>query len=513
MQQPRAAPTVSKLEPRRPSGSRRCGLKKISGAVFWIAILLAASSVWLPTSQAFDLQRTSALCLFRSKKIQETDNASTTKRLSSSRHRLGRLLPFVIRKQRPTTEQETNILAQMTDPIMDERSQSDETTGSDISSALTNETGGESQSSTKSRRRLRRMIQALSFERVSRKKKNQSKLSASTQPKDVFIVDTRRASFENANNNGGPAVSGSATTISGTTSLPSQTTFAPLSTSVMTGVTTATLDKEDESDDFLFFDAMQVGDGDNDDAFQNQEPDHDVVLLDNVIAIAPGGYINHEDGDRDAAKPVPPRDPNKEKKDKELGKLSPPPNNPAFSLRDKDPSWVDPPPPPSPPMMLPLRFLRAGKGDVAEGKRRYKATLDWRRENQIDTILRESSPHFAIIKKYYPHFCHGQGYNGEPCYYEQPPRTKLKAMQNEGVSIETVLRHYVMVTEYQWQYLIRDDLKRSIYIIDLEGMGFSDFVGDVVDFVKRASALSSQHYPERAGQGTFVQNDIVNMVR
>jgi hypothetical protein len=128
--------------------------------------------------------------------------------------------------------------------------------------------------------------------------------------------------------------------------------------------------------------------------------------------------------------------------------------------------------------------------------------LDWRRENQIDGILRESNPHFDTIKAHYPHFCHGQGYNGEPCYYERPPKANLKAMQNAGADLERLLRHYVMVTEFQWQYLVRDDLKRSIYIIDLEGMKFTDFVGDVVDFVKRASALSSQHYPERAGFGT-----------
>lgn len=56
-----------------------------------------------------------------------------------------------------------------------------------------------------------------------------------------------------------------------------------------------------------------------------------------------------------------------------------------------------------------------------------------------------------------------------------------------------------MVTEFQWQYLVRDDLQRSIYIIDLDGIRLGDFVGEVVDFVKKASVLSAQHYPERAG--------------
>ena len=154
---------------------------------------------------------------------------------------------------------------------------------------------------------------------------------------------------------------------------------------------------------------------------------------------------------------------------------------------------------PKPPKELPLRFLRAGKGDVDEGLRRYELTLAWRKQERIDNILREPNHNFDVIKKHYKHFCHGRGKNGEPCYYELPPKTNLKALRGAGVDLHTLLRHYIQVTEFQWQFLERDDLRKSIYIIDLEGMRFGDFVGEVVDFVKQASKLSNLHYPERAG--------------
>lgn len=163
------------------------------------------------------------------------------------------------------------------------------------------------------------------------------------------------------------------------------------------------------------------------------------------------------------------------------------------------------PPPPPPPQELPLRFLRAAKGDPVKGMRRYEATLAWRKESNVDTILRDANDKFDLIKQHYPHYCHGRGKNGEPCYYEMPTKTDLKALRAGGVTLDLLLRHYIMVTEFQWQYLERGDMQRSIYIIDLNGMRFGDFVGDVVDFVKRASALSSQHYPERAGY-VFVIN-------
>lgn len=56
-----------------------------------------------------------------------------------------------------------------------------------------------------------------------------------------------------------------------------------------------------------------------------------------------------------------------------------------------------------------------------------------------------------------------------------------------------------MVTEFTWQYISRDDLQQSIYVIDLQGIRPRDFVGECVTFVRRACAFCNQHYPERSG--------------
>ncbi|KAL7566840.1 hypothetical protein ACA910_021340 [Epithemia clementina (nom. ined.)] len=223
-----------------------------------------------------------------------------------------------------------------------------------------------------------------------------------------------------------------------------------------------------------------------------------IILVENVMAIQAGGGQPQGRTSSDLAPPLPPAgittslsSPSSPYHYSHPQRRSPPPPQ----------GWVDPPPPPHPPKQLPLRFLRAGKGDVAEGVRRYQSTLAWRRDNGIDTILREPNPYFAIIKRNYPHYYHGRGYHGEPCFYEQPAKTNLQAILRDGnLQLSHLLRHYIMVTEFQWQYLVgHDDLKQSIYIIDLDGMRFRDFVGDVVDYVKKASALSAEHYPERAG--------------
>lgn len=162
-------------------------------------------------------------------------------------------------------------------------------------------------------------------------------------------------------------------------------------------------------------------------------------------------------------------------------------------------TWQPPLPPPTPPTELPERFLRAGKGDAQEGWRRYQATLQWRKEMKLDTVLRRPNPHFSLIKQHYLHYFHLRGKHNEPCFYEIPAKTNLKALREGGVSVEDLLRHYAMVVEFQWQVVERDDFAKSLYIIDLQGIRFGDFVGEVMDFVKRASAFCNQHYPERAG--------------
>ena len=159
------------------------------------------------------------------------------------------------------------------------------------------------------------------------------------------------------------------------------------------------------------------------------------------------------------------------------------------------------PPPPPPPTQLPLRFLRAGKNDPVEGLRRYEQTLAWRKENKVDTILQLPHPHFTLIQQNYWQCVHFTGHHGEPVFYEAPGRTNLANLKQAGVSVPELLEFYILVTEYLWQVVQPHDLgPRSIYILDLSGIRFQDFVGDVYQFCKAASQLCNFHYPERAGK-------------
>jgi len=170
-----------------------------------------------------------------------------------------------------------------------------------------------------------------------------------------------------------------------------------------------------------------------------------------------------------------------------------------------------PPPPPPPPIeeeKVPIRFIRATKGNIDEANERWKNTCLWRQENGINTILSESQQYLPLIKQHYPHYYHLRGFNNEPCYYEKPAQIDLQTLRQNGVTLPILVRHYALVCEYMWTVIEPPkgkDEAQSIYIIDLEGIRIRDFVGDVVEFVRTASSFTEAHYPERSGS-IFVLN-------
>jgi hypothetical protein len=154
---------------------------------------------------------------------------------------------------------------------------------------------------------------------------------------------------------------------------------------------------------------------------------------------------------------------------------------------------------------VPMRFLRAEKGDVDKGRKRYEETLEWRKENKMDEILQAEWKHFDLIKENWPHYFHLRGKKNEPVYYEMPPKMKLDPMRKKGLTIDDLLHHYALVTEFEWQYIESSEEGKSIYVVDLNGMGFWDFAGEIIDFCRKASKFTQQHYPERAS-AIFVIN-------
>lgn len=53
---------------------------------------------------------------------------------------------------------------------------------------------------------------------------------------------------------------------------------------------------------------------------------------------------------------------------------------------------------------VPARYVRAFCGNEQHACERWKATLAWRKENDIDSILSEPQPYFHEIRRFFPSY-------------------------------------------------------------------------------------------------------------
>jgi hypothetical protein len=105
---------------------------------------------------------------------------------------------------------------------------------------------------------------------------------------------------------------------------------------------------------------------------------------------------------------------------------------------------------------------------------------------------------------------------GHPVYIEIPKRTNMKALRAAGVTMPMFLYHYMFISEYLfahtflsrlietnplnrylWNEIEPDDNATSFSILDMAGVGISDFMGDVKVTVMEIMKLTKAHYPAR----------------
>ncbi|KAE8151014.1 CRAL-TRIO domain-containing protein [Aspergillus avenaceus] len=153
-----------------------------------------------------------------------------------------------------------------------------------------------------------------------------------------------------------------------------------------------------------------------------------------------------------------------------------------------------------------LRFLRARKFDVAAAKTMFVDTEKWRKEFGTDELVRTFDyPEKADVFKYYPQYYHKTDKDGRPVYIEKLGKIDLNAMY-KITTAERMLQN--LVTEYE---KLSDPrlpacsrkagklLETCCTIMDLKGVGITS-ISSVYSYVKQASAISQNYYPERLGK-------------
>ncbi|EGR48953.1 hypothetical protein MKX07_007053 [Trichoderma sp. CBMAI-0711] len=153
-----------------------------------------------------------------------------------------------------------------------------------------------------------------------------------------------------------------------------------------------------------------------------------------------------------------------------------------------------------------LRFLRARKFDVELAKQMFVDTEKWRAEIKLDEILPTwDYPEKAEISKYYKQFYHKIDNDGRPVYIETLGGIDLAAMY-KITSAERMLTNlaveYERVADPRLPACSRKAghlLETCCTIMDLKGVTLTK-VPQVYSYVRQASVISQNYYPERLGK-------------
>ncbi|RBR05022.1 uncharacterized protein FIESC28_11424 [Fusarium coffeatum] len=153
-----------------------------------------------------------------------------------------------------------------------------------------------------------------------------------------------------------------------------------------------------------------------------------------------------------------------------------------------------------------LRFLRARKFDVEASKAMFLDTEKWRKETKLDeTVPVWDYPEKAEIGKYYTQFYHKTDKDGRPIYIETLGGIDLNAMYkittaermltNLAVEYERVADPRLPACSRKAGHL----LETCCTVMDLKGVSIGK-VPQVYSYVKQASVISQNYYPERLGK-------------
>ena len=147
----------------------------------------------------------------------------------------------------------------------------------------------------------------------------------------------------------------------------------------------------------------------------------------------------------------------------------------------------------------PQRWLNAEPKDARLARLRWRYTTEFRRRFGLNVILDTPHRNFDVIKALWPNYYYGISKDGQhPVFYDTPAGIKLKEIRNLGLTDEDLIFHYLWITEFLWQKVMKgDDMSSCVTIYNLKGLDSSVIMGDKKKLIQKCMKLFEQHYPEK----------------
>lgn len=149
---------------------------------------------------------------------------------------------------------------------------------------------------------------------------------------------------------------------------------------------------------------------------------------------------------------------------------------------------------------VPTRFLLMKKGDREGAKEAFEATLAWRKEVDVDTILARPHPKYDVCKALVPHYFTGRDPHNNIVFIQRPAMLDFELMRKNNATIDDLLNHYIYVIEYCWNILEPGPPEGVMTnVLDMRGLSFRNMKNqEYIGFGKRFVNMMSSNYPGRS---------------
>jgi hypothetical protein len=95
---------------------------------------------------------------------------------------------------------------------------------------------------------------------------------------------------------------------------------------------------------------------------------------------------------------------------------------------------------------IPTRYMRMQLHRREFAKKAVRATLDWRHEHDIDSILKRGHPDFDVAKAVFPHYFVTRDVGGHVVFVQRPALLNLKLAEKNGLNNKALLGTYILET-------------------------------------------------------------------